>query len=223
MIDPRVKICGLTRPADVEQAVRAGADAVGFVMVRSSSRFVTPKDVASLLGHLPPFVTPVAVVDLTDPLDREAATELDRAVAAGVRCVQFHGHEAPWDLQRWKAALGGPVIKAIRLATRADLATMASYEAIVDAFLLDGGAGEGRRCDWELAAKAVESTARPVILAGGLTPANVGEAVARIRPYAVDVSSGVEISPGHKDGSKIGAFIRAAKPSCGLHGQEAGV
>ena len=206
----RIKICGLTRVEDVTAAVAAGTDAAGFVMVPGSPRCMSPDDVARLAGRLPPFVTPVAVVDLTDPLDTSRAEALRHVVAAGIRCVQFHGFEAPYEIQRWKATLSIQVIKAVRLHTLADSASLATFEPHVDAFVLDGGAGAGVRCNWDLAAEAASASSKPVILAGGLTPANLAEAIAQVRPFGVDVSSGVESRPGIKDERKLSAFVRAA-------------
>lgn len=208
----RIKVCGLARSEDVRAVVEAGADAAGFVMVPGSPRYVSPDDVALLAGRLPPFVTPVAVVDLTDPLDTGRAEALRQVVASGIRCIQFHGFEAPYDIQRWKLTLSIQVIKTIHLHTRADIAALATFEAHVDAFLLAEKDEQGRSENWELAAEAVLACSKPVILAGGLTPANVARALSQVRPFGVEVSSAVESASGIKDLGKLSTFVRAVQP-----------
>ncbi|HUL60837.1 MAG TPA: phosphoribosylanthranilate isomerase [Anaeromyxobacteraceae bacterium] len=198
----QVKICGITRREDAEAAVRLGADALGFNFWPRSKRFVSPEAARAIVRALPPFVTAVGV--FVDPSRDEL---LRAAEASGIAVVQLHGDEPP----ALCASIPLPVIKAIRVATPHDLAALASYE--VSAFLLDsaspGYGGSGQPFDWELAAEAAAEVR--VILAGGLGPDNVAEAIRTVRPYAVDVASGVESSPGVKDPTLLERFIRAAR------------
>ena len=199
----RVKICGNVTLKDTMAAVEAGADAVGFVFYARSPRVVSPKAVAAIVSHLPPFVTPVGLFVNEKP-------EVVRQIASdcGIRLVQLHGEESP----QYCAELKLPVLKGIRVRTREDVANLSAYR--VDAILLDAyvegmAGGTGTTFDWSL---AVEAKAwGPIVLAGGLTPDNVGEAISRVRPYGVDVSSGVESSPGAKDHAKVKAFVEAVK------------
>ncbi len=211
----RVKICGLTRDEDVRAAVAAGADAIGFINVPGGTRYLEARRIVELARLVPPFVTPVAVVDLTDPLHEEREEALRFLCTRGFRCVQFHGHEPPWEIERLKGLLGLSVIKAFRLRHARDLDLMKSYAGVVDAFLVEGGAGQGLGCDWDLAAEAVQILDSPVILAGGLSPETVAEAVDRVRPYAVDVSSGVEATPGIKDLDRVVAFVKNSRMATG--------
>jgi len=198
----RVKICGIRRLEDALLAVRLGADALGFNFWPESRRYVSPSAVAAIVERLPPFVTSVGV------FVNQPEAEL-RAVAAesGVRVLQLHGDEPP-DLC---ARLPLPVVKAIAVDQVRTLSRLLSYE--VSAFLLDtpsrGFGGSGVPFDWSLA-EGVSEVA-PVILAGGLTPENVAEAIRAVRPYAVDVASGVESAPGEKDPAKLARFIAAAR------------
>ena len=199
----RVKICGITTPEDAVAAAEAGADAIGLVFAESPRR-VTPARARAILAALPPFVTPVALF-VNSPV--EVIRELCGSL--GVRTVQLHGDEPP-DLARHLA--GFSVIKAFRIESAADVAALRGYPAA--AYLLDSRV-EGRRggtgvaFDWRLAASATRHG--PIILAGGLTPENVAEAVRTVRPYGVDTSSGVEREPGRKDPAKVRAFVAAAR------------
>jgi phosphoribosylanthranilate isomerase len=199
-----VKICGIRSVEDAQAAVEAGADALGFVFYPPSPRYVTPEDADQIIRGLPPFVTTVGLfVDVPLDLinDIAARCRLDR--------IQLHGHEPPEFCRQLKQ----PVIKAFRIKNVDSLAQLPRYT--VSAYLLDAyveGAlpgGTGASFPWDLAAQA--KPYGPVILAGGLTPENVGAAIARIRPYGVDVSSGVERAPGLKDHQKVRAFIACAK------------
>lgn len=184
-------------------AVEAGADAVGFVFYAKSPRVVSPKAVAAIVSHLPPFVDCVGVFVNEKP-------EIVRQIVSdcGLSYAQLHGEESP----QYCADLKQPVIKAIRVRNREDLANLSSYRAhaiLLDTYVEDMVGGTGTTFDWNL---AVEAKAwGPVILAGGLTPDNVGEAISRVQPYGVDVSSGVEISPGVKDPAKVKVFIENVK------------
>lgn len=201
----RVKICGITRPADAEAAARLGADAIGLNFWPGSKRFVAPADARAIVRALPPFVTAVGV--FVNP----TRDDLLRAVeASGVAIAQLHGDEPPEAC----AGLPFPVIKALRVKDASSLAALRAYGG--PAVLLDsatpGYGGSGEPFDWSLAAEAVRAGAR-VILAGGLGPGNVAAAIRAVRPYGVDTASGVESAPGVKDGEKLAAFIRAAKES----------
>jgi phosphoribosylanthranilate isomerase len=198
----KVKICGITRLEDALAAVRHGADALGFNFWPGSRRFIAPADAAAIVRELPPAVEAFGV------FVNSSREEILAAVAAsGVGIAQLHGDEPP----ALCASLPFPVVKAIRVDGPSALAALAAYE--VSAFLLDaagpGFGGSGRTLDWELAAEAAR--AARVFLAGGLTPENVSEAVSRVRPYGVDVASGVELMPGVKDEEKVRRFVQAAK------------
>ena len=202
-----VKICGITNEEDALTAVNAGADALGFVLWPQSKRFVAVEAAARIAELVPRHVQRVAV--LVNP-SRE---EVERLLAAGAfDTLQLHGEETPEFCARWKGR--AKVWKAFRVANAASLASLAGY-SVVDAVLLDSYSstshgGTGRTFDWSLAGEA-KKPGRPVILSGGLTPANIREAVAAARPDGVDVSSGVELSPGRKDHDRVREFIRNAK------------
>jgi phosphoribosylanthranilate isomerase len=198
----RVKICGVTRAEDALAAVRLGADALGFNFWPGSKRHVTAAAARGIIARLPPFVTPVGV--FVNQLEGEM-----RAIAAetGIQVFQLHGDEPP----ELCARLPLPVVKAIPVDQVRALSRLLSYE--VSAFLLDtpsrGYGGSGEPFDWSLA-EGVSEVA-PVILAGGLTPENVAAAVRAVRPYAVDVASGVESSPGVKDTARMSRFFAAVR------------
>lgn len=199
----RVKICGITSVEDALLAVDAGADAIGFIFA-PSPRQVSPETAAEISRRLPPFVTRVGVV-----VDQDAAAILEQC---SLDAVQFHGSESPDEMRRVR---GARRIRAVRVKTEADLAGLEEYAPVADAFLLDTfvegtPGGTGHSFDWSVAASE-RARSRPLILAGGLTPENVAEAVRRVMPYAVDVSSGVEREPGKKDAGKVAEFIRAAR------------
>ncbi len=203
----RVKICGLTREQDVDDAVSAGADAIGLVFAPGSPRRLGVGRAAELRRRIPPFVTVVGLF-VNDSLGSIAAC-ID---AVRLDAVQLHGDETA----EFAGALSGRtrVIKAFRMSGPEVLAQMPRYADVTDAWLLDAwvpgvAGGTGARFDWELALRA-QSLGRPVILAGGLKPENAAEAVARVDPYALDVSSGVEASPGIKDPVKVLRFVAAA-------------
>jgi phosphoribosylanthranilate isomerase len=197
-----VKICGVTRAEDALLAVRHGADAIGFNFWPRSKRYVAPEVARRIVARLPPLVVTVGV--FVDPSLEEIRAAVD---ASRVGTVQLHGDEPP----ALCAAIGLPVLKAIRVKDAHSLAALASYE--VAGFLLDsatpGYGGSGETFDWKLAAEAAQAV--PVVLAGGLTPENVAAAVQAVRPFAVDVASGVESAPGVKDEEKVRRFIERAK------------
>ena len=203
----QVKICGITNPEDAAAALEAGADALGFVFHRKSPRYVEPQVVKSIVAGLPPFILPVGVF-----VNEEPKVVRDLMDLCGLALAQLHGDESAGYCE----TLGRPVIKAIGLKDRASLLALAEYKGrahvrgfLLDTFAPDTYGGTGRTTDWTIAAELAKSVT--VILAGGLNPDNVATAVATVKPYAVDVSSGVEASPGKKDHARIHAFVQAAK------------
>lgn len=180
----RIKICGLTREADVEAAVAAGADAIGFVLYPKSARYVSPARAAELARLLPPFVTPVALFVNASQAEIEAGLQ-----ALPNLLLQFHGDETPADCQRF----GRPFLRAARMEPGFDLIDYAQQYSAAQAILLDahveGFGGGGKVFDWSLIPKNLRS---PVVLSGGLHAGNVLAGIAQLRPWAVDVSSGVE-------------------------------
>lgn len=208
----RVKICGLTEAAHVEAAAEAGATYMGFVFFPRSPRNLTLPQAAALALQVPMGVAKVALV-----VDAEDAA-LDALVqAVPLDMLQLHGHESPARVAEIRARFGLPVMKAVGIAEAADLAAIAGYEQVADQILIDakppkGAAlpgGNGLAFDWRLIAG--RDWDRPWMLAGGLTPANVAEAVRLTGARQVDVSSGVESAPGIKDPAAIAAFIAAAR------------
>ena len=202
----RVKICGITNSDDARHAADCGADALGFVFYAGSPRCVTPEQVREIVAGLPPFVTRVGLFVNENPGRIRAIVG-----ACGLDVVQLHGDEPP------EACVLPPcrVIKGVRPRREADLAAMAAYPVaalLVDAAVPGEFGGTGQRADWELAAQL--AARQRVILAGGLTPANVAAAVRQVRPYGVDVASGVESAAGRKDPDRVAQFIRMAKEAC---------
>ncbi len=200
---PRVKICGITTLEDALHATACGADALGFVFYAGSPRCVDPDRARGIIAELPPLITTVGLFVNEDPAKIREIVEY-----CGLTVVQLHGDETPdqCNLPPFR------VVKALRLEPDAELSTFSGYP--VSALLLDASVpgqfgGTGQRCDWDTAARVAER--HRVILAGGLTPDNVAQAVCRVRPYGVDVSSGVERQPGQKDPEKVARFIRQAK------------
>jgi phosphoribosylanthranilate isomerase len=200
-----IKICGLTRPEDVAQACRLGVDAVGYVLHPASPRYRRPEQLAELEAARDPRVQPVLLVVKPDE------AELSRALDAVPRAiVQFHGEQTPAQCR----ALGRPYWRAIAMSEGTDLLEFALRFSDARALLLDGAppgqGGLGQRFDWALLpARPLRRV--PLILAGGLDPANVGQAIARARPDGVDVSSGVEDAPGIKGAARMREFVQAVR------------
>ena len=199
----RIKICGLTRAADVDAAVEAGADAIGFVFYDKSPRHVSLEVASELARALPPFVTPVGLF--------VNAGQAAVAAAAGRipgLLLQFHGDETPAQCRDG----GRPFLRAVRMAPGIDLLDLVAQFADARGLLLDaqveGYGGGGKPFDWSLIPSALPL---PIVLSGGLDPGNVAEAVRSVRPWAVDVSSGVEVAKGIKDAAMIAAFIAGVK------------
>ena len=202
-----IKICGITNANDAAQAVASGADALGFVLYRKSPRFVEPATVRALVADLPPFILSVGVF-----VNESAEVVRNVMDACGLSLAQLHGDETAAYCQH----LGRPALKALRLKDRGSFLALAEFQGranirgfVIDAFSDQAYGGTGHTADWTLAAEAAK--AAPILLAGGLTPANVSEAIQSVRPYGVDVSSGVEAAPGRKDPAKVKAFIDCAR------------
>ena len=199
----RIKICGFTREADVDVAVAVGADALGFNLWPGSSRHVSMQRAAELIARLPPFVTPVLLFVNATPDALKAATDL-----LPQALLQFHGDETP---EQCRAA-GRPWLRAARMTPELDLLDFAARFLGAQALLLDahvqGYGGAGKVFDWSLVPRGVPL---PVVLSGGLNAANVSAGVLRLRPWAVDVSSGVESSKGIKDAVLMGRFCEAVR------------
>ncbi|HET9975806.1 MAG TPA: phosphoribosylanthranilate isomerase [Burkholderiaceae bacterium] len=200
----RIKICGLTREADVAAAVDAGADAIGFVLYAHSARHVALTRAAQLARALPPFVTPVLL------FVNASRQEVDAACARLPQALlQFHGDETRTDCE----AAQRPYLRAVRMVPGVDLLDCARSFPSAAALLLDapveGYGGGGKVFDWSLLPSDV--CAHRLVLSGGLTPANVIDGVLRVRPYAVDVSSGVESSKGVKDAALMRRFCEAVR------------
>lgn len=210
----RIKICGLTRKEDVETVVRAGADALGFVFYPRSPRFVTPEKAAELSTQVPAFVSTVGLFVNADCCDVENAARL-----AHLSLLQFHGDESPQACHEAALAAGLPFIRVFRVRPDTTPDDLLQYERIYrnaspffKGLLLDtwtdAYGGAGRVFDWSLVSKEIGPR---VVLSGGLNAQNVVGAIARLRPFAVDVSSGVEAARGIKDAVKVHAFIRAVR------------
>ncbi len=210
----KVKICGITNLEDALFAADAGADALGFVFYAQSPRCIALDRAREIILRLPPFVAKVGVFVNAPPLSPPTLGGMKGKAVKEIMAychldyAQLHGDETPAQV----AALAPRAIKAVRVRSAADIERLAQCQAV--AYLLDtyhptkhGGTGEA--FDWELAVEA--RSHGPIILAGGLTPDNVADAIERVRPYAVDVSSGVEAAPGTKDHQKVQRFIIAAK------------
>ncbi len=201
----RVKICGITNIDDAMAAVTSGADALGFVFFKKSPRAVPIETAKEIVRMLPPFITTVGVFVNENPEEVENIVE-----TTGIEFVQLHGDEPPEACRRWRK-----VIKAVRLKDNLDINDLKQYD--VSAYLLDTYTathygGSGVTFDWNLALEA--AAAGNIILSGGLSPDNIEKAVVKVRPFAVDVSSGVEKYRGKKDHEKIKIFIERAKEIC---------
>ncbi|QRX82564.1 phosphoribosylanthranilate isomerase [Glaciimonas sp. PAMC28666] len=210
----RIKICGLTREQDVAAAVAAGADAIGFVFYAKSPRAVSPERAAQLIATLPPFVTAVGLF-VNATADEIAAT----LAVAPLSLLQFHGDESVSDCNEAANRVNRPFIRAMRVGLTTVAADLIEYNhgyrtnsrlfagLLLDTFV-DGYGGSGKVFDWSLIPKEL---APQVVLSGGLSVQNATDAVVRVRPFAVDISSGVEQEKGIKDPVRIRAFIEAVR------------
>ncbi|MCK0511074.1 phosphoribosylanthranilate isomerase [Aromatoleum buckelii] len=207
MARTRIKICGLTRAEDVRSAVEAGADAIGLVFYPPSPRFVSFETAAELAALVPPFVTIVGL--FVNPAPAFVAEALRRVP---LQLLQFHGDEDERECVRH----GRPWVKAARVRPGVDLVEFSACHPGASGLLLDafveGYGGGGKVFDWTLIPAGLD---KPLILSGGLDPDNVGEAIRRVRPWAVDVSSGVESGKGIKDAARIAAFIAGVRHADG--------
>jgi phosphoribosylanthranilate isomerase len=200
----KVKICGVTNAADALTAAEAGADMIGLMFYDGSPRHITLAQATDITRALPPFVLKVGVFVNPEP------AQVQEAVAAcGLNLLQFHGDED----SAFCTQFGVMSVKALRVQSAESLQTLANFHT--DAFLLDayskaGLGGTGEKFNWDLAIEA-QKFGKPIFLAGGLTPENVAAAIAQVKPFAVDVSSGVESAPGKKDAAKVRAFIAAVR------------
>ena len=199
----RIKICGITNIEDAHAAVDLGADALGFIFVPDTPRYVEPQTAEQIISDLPPFITTVGVF-----ADASIETVSETIQFCGLRAAQLHGSETPDYCNIVRKRCRVPIVKAFRVKDRHSLSRISEYK--VSAYLLDtyvkgkkGGTGE--TFNWDMAKEAKEYGR--IIMAGGLTPQNVAQAIRHVEPYAVDVGSGVEASPGRKNHAKIKAFI----------------
>jgi phosphoribosylanthranilate isomerase len=206
----KIKICGITNLEDAGVAVEAGADALGFVFYSQSPRCIESAIAKRIIAQLPPFVIPVGVF-----VNHDQETIRNVFDECGLAFAQLHGDETPTFCE----SLGRPVLRALRLRDRGSLLALAEYKGrmgvrgfVVDAFSTEAYGGTGQTVDWSLAREVAQ--AAPILLAGGLTANNVQEAIRQVQPYGVDVSSGVEKSPGQKDPKKIRTFTQAVRLEC---------
>lgn len=200
----RIKLCGFTRAHDVEAAARLGVDAIGLVCVRGSKRELTPSQAAALRAHVPPFVASVLLLSNPDGAFARDAIEQVRP-----DYVQFHGDETA----AFCASFGRPYLKSVSVTGGQDVVEAAqrfpsAAALLLDSHAADGMGGTGRAFEWSHVPRGLDVA---LILAGGLTPENVGRAVRMASPYAVDVSSGIEDGPGRKDFEKMKAFVEAVR------------
>ena len=203
-MDTRVKICGITNLADALAAIEAGADALGLNFYEKSPRHISLKTAAEIASHLPPFVMRVGLfVNAPEELVTRAIGECSLSL------LQFHGDEPP----DFCTHFGLMSMKAFRIRDAESLKEIPNYATeayLLDAYSPDARGGTGEKFNWDLAVEA-QKFGKPIFLAGGLTPENVAEAVRKVRPFGVDVSSGVESAPGKKDAAKVRAFIEAVR------------
>jgi len=202
----RIKVCGITTIEDAKEAIRLGVDAIGFIFAENSPRYLSPEKAKEIVMQLPPFVHLVGVFVDSDPVEVEEIIDY-----CGLTHVQLHGNEdAEYCQKLAQSVMPCRVIKAFRVGPRTMAADFVPYEESVKGFLLDTyvegqEGGTGKPFDWSL----IESLRlkQPVILAGGISPDNAAEAVRTVRPFAIDVNSGVEESPGKKDPAKLRELV----------------
>ncbi len=198
----RIKICGMTERFEIEKAVDAGVDAIGFIFVKESPRYIRPEDAREIIRDLPPFVDAVGVFVNEDP-----ALVSEIAQYCGLTVLQLHGQETP----EYCEMMSRRVIKAFQVNAELDAAFLAGYKDVVWGYLLDtyhenmaGGTGES--FDWAIVERL--SLQRPLILAGGLNEVNIGKAIDMVHPFGVDINSGIETAPGRKDVAKIDQVVQ---------------
>lgn len=203
----KVKVCGITNAEDARAAVEAGADALGFIFYKQSPRYVVPAVASRIIAELPPLIVTVGVF-----VNEGMATVRSIMDTCGLAMAQLHGDENA----SYCHELSRPSMKALRLKDRGSLLALAEYQGrggvrgfVLDTFSELAYGGTGQVTDWALAADVAKSAR--VLLAGGLTPDNVTEAIRTVHPYGVDVNSGVESAPGKKDPAKVRAFLEAVR------------
>jgi phosphoribosylanthranilate isomerase len=200
----RIKICGITRCEDAKAAASIGVDAVGFIFYAKSPRYIAPEDAAAIIAQLPPFISRVGVF-----VDETPERVIAIARAAGIDTVQLHGAESP----DFCAMMPLPVIKGFSIGSAADLAKLDGYRTsgiLLDTWSSTHRGGTGKTFDWSLAAEACRRSDR-IILAGGLNPDNIEEALEIVHPYGVDINSGVEIRPGEKNPHKMRQLVQVVR------------
>lgn len=201
----KVKICGITKLEDALAAAEFGADALGFVFFEKSPRYINPEKAAEIIRELPPFITPVALF-----VNEEKEKILDILATTGINVLQLHGEETP----EYANSFQMRVLKAIRVRNEESLSATSDYSSssiLLDAWSPEAYGGTGKKFDWDILRRI--GVEKRVVLAGGLNADNVSYAINLVKPYGVDVSSGVEICAGEKDHKKIEQFIKAAKQS----------
>ncbi len=201
----RIKVCGMTQRGDVELAVGFGVDALGFIFVKNSPRYISPEEVREITSTVPPFVNMVGVFQNEDPAIVQEIVQY-----CGLSVVQLHGIEPP----EYSETLSCGVVKAFRVKDDMTPGDLEAYRGTVDAFLFDTyqkgtAGGTGETFDWQLVNKLTPPG--PVILAGGISPENVRAAILEVRPFAVDVNSRVEIEPGVKDMEKVRTLVEEVR------------
>jgi phosphoribosylanthranilate isomerase len=199
----KVKICGITNMEDALLAAELGTDALGFIFVKTSPRHIRPSAARKIIQELPPFVTPVGVV-----ADAEHDEILELIDETGICCVQLHGNESPKQLAKFPV----PIYKSFRVDEEFNLETLQRYKGsayLLDTYVEGALGGTGKTFDWDIAVKA-KAYGR-IILAGGLNPENILEAIQKVQPYAVDVNSGVESAPGKKDKNKLERLFKTIR------------
>ncbi len=200
----KVKICGITSVADGVAAAEAGADMIGLMFYERSPRHISFATATEISRALSPFIVKVGVF-----VNPDEDTVMRAIGDCGVSLLQFHGEETP----EFCTQFGAMSMKAFRVRDAASLLALPNYPTdayLLDAYSPDAHGGTGAKFNWDLAIEAKQH-GKPIFLAGGLTPENVGEAVRKVQPFGVDISSGVESAPGKKDSAKVRAFIQAAK------------
>jgi phosphoribosylanthranilate isomerase len=197
----RVKICGITNKEDALMAADLGADALGFIFAKGSPRTITPDMARNIIDELPPFTVPVGVF-----VDSPVEEILSIIEHTGIGCVQLHGNESPSECTK----INVPVIKAFRVHEHFQADTLLQFSAaayLLDTYVEGVAGGTGKTFDWNTAVTA--KTYGRIILAGGLTPENINGAITKVRPYGIDISSGVESVPGKKDKRKLQQLFAA--------------
>jgi phosphoribosylanthranilate isomerase len=200
----RIKICGITRIEDAKTAAHLGVDALGFIFVKKSPRYIEPQTAAEIIRVLPPFVSRVGVF-----IDETIETIVEICKIAKIDTVQLHGSESP----EFCAKIPFPVIKAISVKDDTDITIIDTYVSsgiLLDTWSTGMSGGTGKTFDWNIAKKACSRNER-IILAGGLGPSNIEEALQSVQPYGVDINSGVEIKPGIKNPHKIRDVVRLVR------------